>query len=497
MRRNKNAEVIPTIKRIITLTALIILILFLTVALFYGSPPPSTLATIQTTTTDSFGREITSFVDKDGKITVATDKGYATHRQTKEDGKVVLEEYLDESGEPVMLTAGYSAIERGYSNGLNTEIIYLGQAGQPVVTNNGYSSIHRTFNDLRLADTDTYWIGDQQVTRKQGYASLQRIYGTGADAKRIVRQEYRGLDGELIINTSGYAYMTRTYNAAGKISTELYFGTNNEPAILSLGQCGYTRTYDEEGRIIQTTYLGPDQTPITTKNGYATIKNQYDGDEVKHLYYDQAGEPVTGTHGEYGYTTAADGKKILLNSSGEPLQRLDIFLNSNPVAVLILGAMFTILALVVPGKARLAFLLFYLGFVYMMTLAWRENIDAVKDELFWSYRQFFSSASLRQEIANNMFLFVPLGVVLSRMLGKNRTWLAVLICLALSVVIELIQLRLLRGTFEFDDMISNGIGGLIGSMIATILPASSSGQKNRFPPVRRKDYDRVSNSRSS
>lgn len=463
---------IITIKHII-LVLLILILAFLTISLFYQTPSSITLETTRTTTTDNLGREVqtSSYVNQDGQITFATDMGYASIRKTYEDGKVALEEYLGSSAEPVMLAAGYSAIERVYTDGLNTTITYLGLDHQPVVTNNGYSSIHRTYNDLRLADTDTFWIADQQVTRTQGYASLHRIYGTGEDKKHVVRQEYRDLNGDLVINTSGYAYLTRSYNSLGKVETELYYDTTGKPAILSLAQCGFTRLYDEDGRITQTTYLGPDQKPINTKNGYATVKNIYDGEEAKHLYFDSSGVSTTGTHGEYGYEMI-DGRRVLLDSSGEPLRRLDIFLNSNPIAVLILGAVFTILALIVPGRWRIAFLLFYLGFVYMMTLAWREGIDVVKGELFWSYRQFMSNASLRREIINNVFLFVPLGCILSRLLGSGnsgtvgRAWLAVLICLALSVVIELIQLRMLRGTFEFDDMVSNGIGGVIGAMIA-------------------------------
>lgn len=476
---NNLIEVITTIKRNISLTALIIVIALLIVGFIIDfTPSSSTLKTTKATTTDQLGREVvtTTYTTKAGKVTVASEKGYATHRQTKENGKVVLEEYLDAAGKTVLLSSGYSAIERVYTDGLNTTITYLGPDHQPVVINNGYSSIHRSYTDQRLADTDTYWIGDQQVTRTQGYTSLHRIYGDGEDKKRIVRQEYRNINGDLVLNSSGYAYLTRSYNSLGKVEKERYFGTDDEPAALSLGHCGYDRTYDEEGRITQTTYLGPDQKPINTKNGYATVKNIYGGEEeVKHLYFDSSGVATTGTHGEYGYTTADDGKKILLDSSGEPLHRIDIFLNSNPIAVLILGAVFTILALIVPGKARILFLLFYLGFVYMMTLAWREGIDVVKVELFWSYRQFMSNASLRREIINNVFLFVPLGVITTRLLGGNgRVLLAVLICLALSVVIELLQLRMLQGTFEWDDMISNGVGGLIGSAIATILPTHDS-----------------------
>ena len=232
------------------------------------------------------------------------------------------------------------------------------------------------------------------------------------------------------------------------------------------GYYGYHRTYDEEGRVTSTTYLGADGEPQATKNGYATIKNIYTASEVKNLYFDENDVATTGTHGEYGYKLV-DDKKVYLDVDGEPLRRLDIFLNSNPVAVLLLGIVFTLLALTIPGRRwQVVFLIFYLGFVWLMTLAWREGIDSVKGELFWSYKQFFINLNLRREIINNVFLFIPLGVIITRVLGRNKMWIAVLICLAVSAVVETTQLIGKMGSFEFDDMISNGIGGAIGSVIA-------------------------------
>lgn len=472
---NKPIEVITTIKRNTVLLPLLILISFLIGAFTINQEPSlsTTLEKTKSSSIDTTGREvvITSYNNQAGKVTVATDKGYASVRKTYEDGKVVLKEYLDGFGEPILLSSGYAAIELEYEDGLNTIITYIGLDHQPIVIKNGYSTIHRTYNDQRLASVDAYYVSGEQVTRKQGYASLHRIYGTGADAKRIVRQEYRDLNGELVNNSSGYAYLIRSYNSLGKVETERYFGTNNEPVEIGSGYYGYHRTYDEEGRITATTYLSADEKPINTKNGYAAIKNIYTSEDVKHLFFNADGMATTGTHGEYGYEME-DGRKMLLNSSGEPLQRLDIFLNSNPVAVLILGAVFILLALIMPGKARIAFLIFYLWFIVLMTLAWREGIDVVKGELFWSYKQFFSSAFLRREIINNVFLFIPLGVITVRLLGENRrAWAAVLICLVGSVVIELLQLKQNLGTFEFDDMISNGIGGMIGTMVARVAPS--------------------------
>ena len=69
-----------------------------------------------------------------------------------------------------------------------------------------------------------------------------------------------------------------------------------------------------------------------------------------------------------------------------------------------------------------------------------------------------------------MVLFVPLGVILALLLpGKGRTgrfWRPVLIGAGVSAVIELIQLVGKLGLFEFDDIIYNTAGCMIGVLAA-------------------------------
>jgi hypothetical protein len=60
--------------------------------------------------TDDFDR--IDYVDSEGNITFAGNKGYATVIKTKKDGHVVLEQYYDERGNLVALPAGYAKILR-------------------------------------------------------------------------------------------------------------------------------------------------------------------------------------------------------------------------------------------------------------------------------------------------------------------------------------------------------------------------------------------------
>ena len=466
---------------LILTTLIIVSMVGLTIwSINHDQPKSSDLKTTKTSSIDEFGREVitTSYVDKDGQVTVAADKGYAIYRQTKVDGRSVLEEYLDASGAPVLLSSGYATVKRDYEDGLNTRIIYLDTTGAPVVINNGYNTIHRTYNDQRLADTDTYWIGEQQVERTQGYWSLHRFYN---DKKQLVRQEYRGQNGELVINSSGYAILIRTYNEAGKVETERYYGTDEQPIARSLGQYGYSRSYDEKGRTVSTTYLGADGKPANTSRGYATVKNEYTPEGTKSLYYDVDNNPVTIGRNQYG-VLRSDDQRVLLNEEGEALSRIDNFLSPRPYAVLILGIALTIIAVTIRGyKVQIAFLVCYLIFVALMTIVWRETGSVTKRnyELFSSYRLFFSNKGTRQQILYNVWLFVPLGAIFAGILGSKFSGsqsflLAVMACILVSCTIELIQLVGGLGFFEFDDMVSNGLGGLIGAGVACI----ARGNKN-------------------
>lgn len=458
--------------------SLILLLVSLTVyTIFQRSFSSADLAIHSTQTLQGDLLIITeTYLSPSGKITVADDKGYAVVIKTVRDGKTILEEYRDDRGKPAVLSAGYSAVKRDYTDGLNTEICYLDGEGNPAVISSGYDLVRRTYNEARLAETDTYWIGETQVERKQGYWCLKRIYGTGNDTKRVVRQEYLDQDGKLTVNTSGYAFWERTYDEDGRVSVQKYYGPSGNPVSIGSGYAGYRREYDEEGRVIQTTYLGVNGEAANLSGGYAIVKTVYDPSGTKTLYFDADGRPATAGKHQFGILRTDTGSTYL-NEDGEVLIRLDNILQSHPVLVLICGFLVILAALLVRGRLRIAFLIVYLAFILYMTMAWRENGTVrFRMDLFWSYRQFLTNRSLRLEILNNIWLFVPFGAALQPLM-MNKTcsetravlW-TVLICVILSVSIEFIQLAAGIGLCEADDVISNSLGGLIGALMGECLP---------------------------
>ena len=104
----------------------------------------------------------------------------------------------------------------------------------------------------------------------------------------------------------------------------------------------------------------------------------------------------------------------------------------------------------------------YILFILMETVLGRESgVGRAELVPFWSY----SHPELRMEIVLNYILFIPLGVLLYLCFGEKYGFRVVIAGLLLSVSIEIVQLVFRIGLFEFDDMIGNTIGCLIGAVV--------------------------------
>ncbi|WP_101694220.1 VanZ family protein [Dorea phocaeensis] len=98
---------------------------------------------------------------------------------------------------------------------------------------------------------------------------------------------------------------------------------------------------------------------------------------------------------------------------------------------------------------------------------------------FWSWREilFHQDWSLLQENVLNIILFVPIGILLFPLLRKITWKSALIIGLAISALIETSQLILCRGLFEWDDMIHNTLGCVLGYLVAILLLQKRCGRK--------------------
>lgn len=85
---------------------------------------------------------------------------------------------------------------------------------------------------------------------------------------------------------------------------------------------------------------------------------------------------------------------------------------------------------------------------------------------FYSFYEAQWNKEIYRSMFMNVFLFVPLGLSLPNVFGvcwKHKFTCSILLALAFSVVIELLQYYFQFGCVEVDDVICNTLGGSIGA----------------------------------
>lgn len=82
--------------------------------------------------------------------------------------------------------------------------------------------------------------------------------------------------------------------------------------------------------------------------------------------------------------------------------------------------------------------------------------------LFWSYQAATERSYYVLEILLNYFLLLPYGFFVSLYINQRYVILSGIL---LSVCIEIAQLFMKRGLFEFDDILGNALGIVLGMVI--------------------------------
>lgn len=75
--------------------------------------------------------------------------------------------------------------------------------------------------------------------------------------------------------------------------------------------------------------------------------------------------------------------------------------------------------------------------------------------LFWSWRVW---ALQKEQIIANVVMFIPVGILA----GWNWKCIGVIVGVGLSCVVEALQLVTARGLCEFDNVLHNTVGTIVG-----------------------------------
>ena len=120
----------------------------------------------------------------------------------------------------------------------------------------------------------------------------------------------------------------------------------------------------------------------------------------------------------------------------------------------------------IAGDLLLIFIFIVLGSTVFTRIASKEQ----EYELipFWSWNEVIKgNIQVLEENLLNLILLLPFGFLLPFVFYRKIRWYkALIIGLAFSFFIETSQLVLHRGLFEWDDMIHNSLGVMIGCIIA-------------------------------
>lgn len=88
--------------------------------------------------------------------------------------------------------------------------------------------------------------------------------------------------------------------------------------------------------------------------------------------------------------------------------------------------------------------------------------EHIKLELFWSWRAWNVQ---RGQIIANVIMFIPAGVLVGWIWRWKGLWAAA----GLSVGIEILQLVTSRGLCEFDDILHNCLGAVVGILTVEVV----------------------------
>ena len=123
-------------------------------------------------------------------------------------------------------------------------------------------------------------------------------------------------------------------------------------------------------------------------------------------------------------------------------------------------------------------LVLFLGIVFGSTVFTRTpGIRQYQPEVFWSWKEILgigkcgrlgstTGDGLLQENLLNILLLFPAGILLPGLTGRKlKWWMGLLVGIAVSSAIEISQLLLCRGLFEFDDIIHNSLGCMLGCLL--------------------------------
>lgn len=106
----------------------------------------------------------------------------------------------------------------------------------------------------------------------------------------------------------------------------------------------------------------------------------------------------------------------------------------------------------------------YVIIILSVTVLFRTSFEGqhFQPQLFWSYEVWEIQ---KNQIIANILLFIPFGVIT----GSLWKWKGIIAGTVVSTTVELLQFVSSRGLFEFDDIVHNTLGTIIGVSVFVLI----------------------------
>lgn len=176
---------------------------------------------------------------------------------------------------------------------------YRDEKGNPVINEEGYAIKRYQYDDQKRKTGESYFDSDDMpCMNNSGYASVRYTYGSGRDEK-IKSKEFLDIYEKLILNTeTGYALVKyeRFEQGRGEGITEFYYDQDEKPVRLpEYGYAGKEQIYNESGLLIREVYFDEwGNLTYRTDHNVAEIQYEYadDGNIIREWYKDANGQPA-------------------------------------------------------------------------------------------------------------------------------------------------------------------------------------------------------------
>ena len=406
-----------------------------------------------------------TYVNTSNVITEAIDKGYAIKELIKnKNNQVIQETYYDANHQPVKLYNNYYGLSYEYKEHQNI-MHYLDADGNIMALSTGCATVIRNLDENGRNVLEEYYDLNMHPVKCYGYYGIAREYDS---AGYCTSMTYVNQNHKTINCSQGYATKIYKRDNEGTIIGEFYYDVHGNPAKSSLGEYGQLYVRDNQFRVIQITYVDQYGNPCKNQSGYSILKRTYykDGTICTEMYYDANENPIALKKGQYGIQRYNDCS-LYLDKNGNIQYSIDNMLNGYPVLVIVCGCIVSILLLILPYKMSIALSVLYVFFIIYETLMFRESGDARSNLVLFSYADtFFHSRTIRVEVINNIWLFIPFGVGMYRIYQRKSIFL---VALLFSILIEVSFLLTCLGVAEFNDVFENTLGAIIGIFIASII----------------------------